>query len=123
MQKKSVITGSLRLLILVGAVALQPFTADSSESESAQAENNRQLLTLKSAVERTLQNNIAIAVLEFNSKIKEQAVLDKRSEFDPSIGLELSTREETRQQASAFASKIKSRDQNRDWDLTLEQKL
>ena len=39
-------------------------------------------LTLQRAIESTLKNNIAIAVRRFDSRILQQDVEDKKSEFD-----------------------------------------
>ena len=43
-------------------------------------------LTLRQVVETTLKNNVTIAVEEFNSKIREQDITDRKSEFDPLKG-------------------------------------
>ncbi len=80
-------------------------------------------LSLRDAVEGTLKNNVSIAVEEYNSKIREQDILDRKSEFDPTVSAELSTGEKTNQVASAFASPDKSRNLDHDWNLSLSQKL
>lgn len=80
-------------------------------------------LTLREAVERTLKNNVSIAVEEFNSKIRKQDIIDRKSEFDPSVNIELSTREQKRQISSAFASPDESRNRDHAWELSLDQKL
>ncbi|MCH8311461.1 MAG: TolC family protein, partial [Nitrospinae bacterium] len=80
-------------------------------------------LTLRQVVETTLKNNISIAVEEFNSKIREQDITDRKSEFDPTINIELSTLERTNQVSSAFASPDKAENRDYIWDLSLNQKV
>lgn len=80
-------------------------------------------LSLKDTIIRTLNNNIAIAVEDFNSKVKSESVIDNESKFDITFGLDLSINEKTQQQASAFSSPNKSRNKNQNWDLSLTQKL
>ena len=38
-------------------------------------------LSLKQAIEETLNNNTSIAVQKYNSKINEQAILEKKADF------------------------------------------
>ncbi|MCH7624060.1 MAG: TolC family protein [Nitrospinae bacterium] len=80
-------------------------------------------LTLRQVVETTLKNNVSIAVEEFNSKIREQDITDRKSEFDPTINIELSTLERTNQVSSAFASPDKAENRDHFWDLSLNQKV
>ena len=65
-------------------------------------------LSLKQAIEETLNNNTSIAVQKFNSKINEQAILEKKADFDTTLNVEFSAGEETRQAAGAFANPVKS---------------
>jgi len=80
-------------------------------------------LTLEQVVEATLKNNVTIAVEKFNTKIREQDITDRKSEFDPTIGIDLSTKERTNQVSSAFASPNVSQTRNHVWDLSLKQKV
>ena len=86
-------------------------------------DDNVNFLTLRQAVEQTLKNNVSIAVEEFNVKIREQDITDRKSEFDPSVNIELSTQEKTNQVSSAFASPAKSRNRDHVWNLSLKQKV
>ena len=86
-------------------------------------ESAKTTITLKEVVERTLKNNIPIAFQVFNSQIKAQDVMDKRAEFDPTLGLELSIQEKTRQSSSSSSSNPKNRNKDHTWDLSLEQKI
>ena len=47
-------------------------------------------LSLKQAIEETLNNNTSIAVQKFNSKINEQAILEKKADFDTTLDFEFS---------------------------------
>ena len=80
-------------------------------------------LSLKEAIEETLKNNTSIAVQKYNSKINEQAILEKKADFDAVLDFDFSVREETRQAAGAFANPTKSRNQNYDWDFSFSQKF
>ena len=80
-------------------------------------------LSLKQVIEETLKNNTSIAVQKYNSKINEQAILERKADFDAVLDFGVSVREETRQAAGAFANPTKSRNQNYDWDFSVSQKF
>ena len=94
-----------------------------SAPPSPASSGNELGLTLTQVVETTLKNNVSIAVEEFNAKIREQDITDRKSEFDPTISLELSTEERSNQVSSAFASPNKARNRDHVWDLYLNQKV
>ncbi len=127
-EKGSVMSHKLRvpviliiaLLIILGSVPNLRAIESAPPSPSA---SNDLVLTLREVVERALNNNVSIAVEEFNSKIREQDITDRKSEFDPTINLELSTIEKTNQVSSAFASPDKAQNRDYDWDLSLNQKV
>ena len=79
-------------------------------------------LTLQKAIESTLKNNISIAVRRFDSRILQQDVEENKSEFDPSIGLELSVEEERVPSASQFSDSVTT-SKRHDWDLSFSQKI
>ena len=81
------------------------------------------VLSLKDAILRTLSNNVSIAVESFNSKVKKETIIESLSEFDATLGLELSTGRKTQQLASAFSSPNRMANDNDNWDLSLSQKL
>jgi outer membrane protein TolC len=81
------------------------------------------VLSLKDAIIRTLSNNISIQVESFNNKVKKESVAESLSEFDATLGLELSTGRKTQQLASAFSSPNRMGNDNDNWDLSLSQKL
>ena len=81
------------------------------------------VLSLKDAIIRALSNNVSIAVESFNSKVKKETIIDSLSEFDATLGLELSTGRKTQQLASAFSSPNRMENDNDNWDLSLSQKL
>ena len=81
------------------------------------------VLSLKDAIIRTLSNNVSIAVESFNSKVKKETIIESLSEFDATLGLELSTGRKTQQLASAFSSPNRMANDNDNWDLSLSQKL
>jgi len=81
------------------------------------------VLSLKDAIIQTLSNNISIKVESFNNKVKKESVAESLSEFDATLGLELSTGRKTQQLASAFSSPNRMENDNENWDLSLSQKL
>ena len=81
------------------------------------------VLSLKDAIIRALSNNVSIAVESFNSKVKKETIIESLSEFDATLGLELSTGRKTQQLASAFSSPNRMENDNDNWDLSLSQKL
>ncbi len=97
--------------------------AEVSDPPSPPPAGNELVLTLSEVIQTTLKNNVSIAVEEFNSKIREQDITDRKSEFDPTINIELSTQERTNQVSSAFASPAKARNRDHVWDLSLNQKV
>ena len=108
------------LLSLTGPV---PHVSATESDTATPPAGNGLGLTLREVVETTLKNNVSIAVEEFNAKIREQKITDRKSEFDPTINVELSTQDRTNQISSAFASPDESRNQEHVWDLSLNQKV
>jgi outer membrane protein len=118
----------LTAIIILSLICLSVISPISAlwATESAtplSSEGNLNFLTLREAVEQTLKNNVSIAVEEFNTKIREQDIIDRKSEFDPSVAIELSTGEQKRQAAGAFSSPDESRNRDYAWDLSLKQKV
>ncbi len=111
----------LSLLILLSAPLLSPAWAQ--ETGEPPFKPSSLILSLKDVVEGTLRNNVAIAVEEFNSRIREQDITVEESIFDPVLDAELSKREKTNQVSSAFASPDKARNRDLVWDLALSQRL
>jgi len=97
--------------------------AQELESPSPASHSDELGLSLRQVVETTLKNNVSIAVQEFNAKIREQDITDRKSEFDPTINLELSTKERTNQVSSAFASPNKARNRDHVLGFSLNQKV
>ena len=81
------------------------------------------VLSLNDAILRALSNNLSIKVESFNSKVKKETTMEILSEFDATLGLELSTGRKTQQLASAFSSPNRMENDNDNWDLSLSQKL
>ncbi len=96
---------------------------DQALNSSSRTPRNSFLLSLRDAVTRTLASNVSIAVEEYNSKVKTENIAEGESEFDPTFEINLSTEEGTKQQAGAFSSPDKSRNKNRNWNLSLTQKF
>jgi outer membrane protein TolC len=115
----------LLLIVFVAfIIGLVPYAwAVDAELPSPVSADNELSLTLGQVVETTLKNNVSIAVEAFNAKIREQDITDRKSEFDPTISLELSTQERSNQVSSAFASPDKARNRDHIWDLSLNQKV
>lgn len=112
----------IALFLILCAVIAPPLWAVESKT-SLSPESNSHYLTLRDAVEQTLKNNISIAVEAFNSKIREQDITDRQSDFDPSVAIELSTGEQKRQASGAFSSPDESRARDHAWNLSLKQKV
>ena len=85
--------------------------------------NAPMILSLKEAVVRALSNNIEIAVENFTSKINNEKISENLSEFDVTLGIDLSLGRKVQQLASAFSSPNKMANENQSWDLSLSQKL
>jgi len=112
------------IVSLLSTTGLVPtLWAEELSTPSPALASNELSLTLRQVVETTLKNNITIAVEEFNSKIREQDISDRKSEFDPAINLELFTEERSNQVSSAFASPNKARNRDYVWDFSLNQKV
>ena len=109
------------IFIMMGSVP--QLRAEDSKPASPPPAGDELGLTLREVVETTLKNNVSIAVEEFNSKIREQDITDRKSEFDPTINIELSTIERTNQVSSAFAAPAKAENRDHVWDLSLNQKV
>lgn len=113
----------LFLIVLLSSGLVPCAWAVDAELPSPVSTGNELSLTLRQVVETTLKNNVSIAVEAFNAKIREQDITDRKSEFDPTISLELSTRERSNQVSSAFASPAKARNRDHVWDMSLNQKV
>jgi outer membrane protein len=79
-------------------------------------------LTLTETVERVLKNNISISVQSYSSKVNEQFIFDKESDFDPTIDFEFSVGEETRLRATTLANSM-TRNQDYNWNFSVSQKF
>jgi outer membrane protein TolC len=110
------------LALMVSSVP-QLSALDSESASPPPPAGGELVLSLSDVVETTLKNNVSIAVEEFNSKIREQDITDRKSEFDPTINIELSTIERTNQVSSAFAAPAKAENRDHNWDLSLNQKV
>jgi len=97
--------------------------AEGAEPASPPPASDELGLTLREVIATTLKNNVSIAVEEFNSKIREQDITDRKSEFDPNVNIELSTQEQKRQASGAFSSPDESRNRDYVWDFSLNQKV
>ena len=62
-------------------------------------------------------------IQKYNTKIREQSILEKEANFDTTLNFEFSAGEEIRQVAGAFANPVKSRNQNYDWDFSISKKF
>ena len=62
------------------------------------------VLSLKDAILRALSNNVSIEVESFNSMVKKESIIESLSEFDATLGLELSTGRKTQIPLEEFRS-------------------
>ena len=92
-------------------------------SQKIESNGSVMILSLKDAIIRTLSNNVSIAIESFDSKVKKETIIDSLSEFDITLGIELSTGRKTQQLASAFSSPNRMENDTDNWDLSISQKL
>ncbi|QPJ63308.1 MAG: TolC family protein [Candidatus Nitronauta litoralis] len=81
------------------------------------------LLGLRDVLSITLQNNVAIAVQEYQTGIRQQEITGQDAVFDPSIVIEGRANENESQIASAFAAPDISNNERQSWKVGLSQKL
>ena len=80
-------------------------------------------LSLQDVIANTLKNNIAIAVQEFQSRIRKQEIITQKSVFDPSLSLEANANQQRNLTASAFAQPPKIKSNTQSLNLSFNQKL
>jgi len=80
-------------------------------------------LTLKDVIAQTLKNNVAIAVQEFQSKIRKEEIITQESVFDPTLSLESKWSDSTVQSASVFINPPINKNKAQTWELRFDQKL
>ncbi len=80
-------------------------------------------MSLQDVIANTLKNNVAIAVQEFQSKIRKEEILTQEAVFDPSLSLEGNATQERNLVASAFAQPPKTKSNTQSLDLSFTQKL
>ncbi|MBI5426675.1 MAG: TolC family protein [Nitrospinae bacterium] len=69
-----------------------------------------------------MKKNVGISVLEFNSKVKEQAITDKEADFDPQVSAKFTGDKSIHPVSSALASPNNSLTENLNWEAGLKQK-
>lgn len=80
-------------------------------------------LSLTEVIQTTLKNNIAIAVQEYNSRIRRQNIITNEADFDPSVNAEFRHQDQTTPIASAFANPaVQETDQQR-FQVGINQRL
>jgi outer membrane protein TolC len=80
-------------------------------------------LSLKDVIAKTLKNNVAIAVQEFQSKIRKEEIITQESVFDPTLSLEGTANQQRNLTASAFAQPPKIKSNTQSLNLSFNQKL
>ena len=80
-------------------------------------------LSLQDVIANTLKNNVAIAVQEFQSKIRKEEIITQESVFDPTLSAEAKANQDRNLLASAFAQPPKSNANTQRFDLSFNQKL
>ena len=79
-------------------------------------------LSLKDVIAQTLKNNVAIAVQDFQSKIRKEEIITQESVFDPTLSLEGNATQEKQLSSFAVSNPITQLNTQR-IELGLEQKL
>jgi outer membrane protein TolC len=80
-------------------------------------------LSLRDVIAHTLNNNVAIAVQEFQSQIRKEEIITQESVFDPTLSLEGKANQQRNLVASAFAQPPKTKSNTQSLDLSFNQKL
>jgi len=80
-------------------------------------------LSLKDVIAQTLKNNVAIAVQDFQSKIRKEEIITQESVFDPTLSLEGTANQQRNLTASAFAQPPKIKSNTQSLNLSFNQKL
>jgi len=80
-------------------------------------------LSLRNAIEQTLQNNVDIRVQEQAPLISDQNIIREQSVFDPLVSAETSAEQQQSQVSSSFASPNVNRTDRQRFELKLNQKL
>ena len=123
---------TIKVFSIILILSFQSAFAESNETYAVSGEtitnstdtsNAPIILSLKEAIIRALSNNIEIAVEDFTSKINNEKISENLSEFDVTLGLDLSLGRKVQQLASAFSSPNKMENDNHNWDFSLSQKL
>ena len=80
-------------------------------------------ISLRDVVERTLKSNIAIAVQDFQSKIKKEEIIEKKAEFDHNLSGEFNANSNRRQLSSTFSEPNVTDDLNHLWQVGVNKKF
>ena len=80
-------------------------------------------LSLKDVIQKTLKNNVSIAVQEFQSKIRKENIITEEADFDPILSLEATEENNDVPIASTFTIPPVDKSKGQEWKLGLSQKL
>ncbi len=127
-QKKPSPSPALQSLRAENQIADDSIIAHSKQAEAITSppdvpSSNERLIGLRNVLSITLQNNVAIAVQEYQTGIRHQEITGQDASFDPSIVIEGRASESESQVASAFAAPDVSNTERQNWKLGLSQKL
>lgn len=126
--KKGVVTDRLLDNQIKSIPLSQPRSMKSTLKKSAPGKpdivlTNTMELSLQDVIANTLKNNVAIAVQEFQSKIRKQEIITQESVFDPTLSLEGKANKQINLVASAFARPPRLKSNNQSLNLSFNQKL
>jgi outer membrane protein TolC len=79
-------------------------------------------LSLRDVIAHTLKNNVAIAVQDFQSKIRKEEIITQESVFDPTLSVEGNATQEKQLSSFAVSNPVTQQNTQR-IELSLEQKL
>ncbi len=80
-------------------------------------------LSLKEAIQKTLENNLGIAVQRYESKIKKENIITEEADFDVILSLEATDSNNEIPSANTFIKPPVVKTKEREWKLGLSQKL
>lgn len=113
------------LYISILIITAPPFSLADTKPEDSPPPSDPQYLSLslREAIELTLENNLDIRVERFNPRISETMITLEKGEFDPTIVFDLSINRDKRPVASAFADPDVSVDDSINWGIGISQDL
>ncbi len=111
------------ILILIITTPPLGFTETKIVDSTPPSDVQHLSLSLREAIELTLENNLDIRVERFNPRISEAMIIVEKGAFDPTIALDLSINKDKRPVANAYADPDVSEGEGINWGIGIRQDL